>query len=440
LSFAALVFVVFVTLVVFGMMALGMLIAISRVSPNAGLTTHHGQLVEFGLLPAKSGDATGTLAGKPAWVGEVASSTHGSVFKLRVEQLPVDLALRNRGSAAKQVRSGDARLDKAWTIGSRDGGVGRLHKTVRDGLVYLDRYVESVVLHDGTLELTCTTPSHLLHALSIVRTLIPILLGDATTLLADRAQNDVDPKVRAQMLWELAQHDRDRARVVAASRDAAEDWGVEELLLMGELLEDRHCLMRAMTHKDGTAAIGVRAATASLRLGADPGPIIRAVAGAQGMTAILKLASYIATSDGEGLDALTPYVAAVLDRTKTRDPDLRERTLLALCEALEAHPSESSRSALLLVARKGPGAPQRRAVGALARIGGVEEVGPLRSIQAGLAVTEFATSGAIDTAIAQIQSKASGDAGALSLAVLPADVGALSEAVPVPARPRMVTE
>lgn len=372
--------------------------------------------------------------GDLAWDGELAerplrirgaTALETTSFAVQVRELPYDLAL-SMGTAVKgQARTGDKELDQHWVVGSRGGGIGRLQPMARTALERIRSRCSMAKLVDGVFTVNCTA-EHLLDVLLCMRTLIPLLEGEPVDLLADRAQNDPSPRVRAQMLWELAQHDRERATAVAKARDIHQPWSPEELVIMGDLLQQTATLQRALDHEATGLALASRAARSLLRMGADPSAIIGAMAERQGMPGVREVAQAISDTDGIGAADLLPYLRAVAKRTQTRDPRTREQTISAILRVLEAHPPARVEEALLHTLPLTAGAVRVRTIEALGAVGSVAAVAPMRQQQAERPRADFVTRSAFDKAIARIQARTHGDVGALALAEVAEGVGTLA--------------
>ena len=99
-----------------------------------------------------------------------------------------------------------------------------------------------------------------------------------------------------------------------------------------------------------------------------------------------------------------------------RETTSRQRAAVSLIRTLQDARVAAALPELVYAAQEMRGPAQVRAIQAVGSLGDTSHVTALREVQGRLAITDFAAQGAIDTAVAAIQGRAGGQAGALSLA------------------------
>jgi hypothetical protein len=306
-----------------------------------------------------------------------------------------------------------------------EGGIGRLGRQARLVLLRLRPAVESLVLAGGTL--TATTSSGgdtLVDVLADVERLVIELRGDPIHLLVEMVRTDPDPIVRGQMLWELAQHDRALAQTTVERRDPHSSWGAEELLLMGELMGRPQFLVRALQHESTSLRLAGRIVSAWLILDADATQLLEQLARRFGAEALVVAAEHMQGRHAHHAPALLPWVTQLI--LHPPGGQLGQRAMVSVVRSLQEARVHEAVPALLHAAEATRGPALLRILDAIGSLGRVEDVAPLRDLQTRLAVTEFQAQRAIEQAIATIQGRISGDAGALSLAAPRHDAGMLA--------------
>ncbi len=405
--------------VVVATVGLGGVVSLSAHRAARAAARHTQQLAEQrGFRPDGEG-AIGEVAGYAARLDPVQEGQ----WLLQVEGLPTDLALRMSTSGSHTVRSGDRRLDRTWAIGSVEGGVGRLDRPARGALARLRVRAADLVLSGGSLRVRCGPGTTLVDVLATTEALVKALEGDPLERLVETVRTDPDPKVRGQMLWELAQHDRGLAVETVDARDPDSTWGSTELLLMGELLGRPAFLERTFAHPSTNLRLAGRALDSWLALDQDPALGIGWMAQHHGLDGLTLAAERIHEASPSQAPALIPWVMRALVQ---QDHQKVQRAVVALVRALQRHGVQDAVPELLEALTRATGPARLRIVDAVGALGTVDAVPALRTLQGSLGVADFQTSAAVDRAVALIQGRASGHAGALSLADEPEGAGMLS--------------
>jgi len=365
-------------------------------------------------------EARGFDAGQNEHLGELSNHTtlvrraSDGHWLVTMEGLPADLALRMSTTGTKGQRTGDRAIDDAWSIGTVEGGIGRLGRQARVVLHRLRHRLDSLVLSGGTLTAKAVGGPPLMDTLTDLAQLASELHGDPLHLLVDRIRTDPDPRVRGQMLWELAQHDRALARETVERRDPTSNWGAEELLLMGELMGRPKFLAQALDHEGTSLRLAARIASAWVLLDSDVVPLLEQLATDYGPEGVAAAAEHMRGAHGHHAPALIPWIRHLADHND-QGPTV-QRAMVSVVRTLQETEVVAALPELVHAAQQVRGPGQLRILNAIGTLGGIEHVGALRALQGRLAVTEFQAQRAIEQAVANIQGRGSGEVGALSIA------------------------
>lgn len=354
--------------------------------------------------------AEGELSGHPVAARRLIDGS----WSITMEGLPADIALRTSTTGTKANRTGDRVVDERWAIGSVEGGVGRLGRQARLVLARVRPVVDSFVLSGGELTTTVPSGANLPGLLANLERLALELSGAPLEGLVETVRTDPNPRVRGHMLWQLAQVNREVAIETIERRDPDASWGSEELLLMGELLGRRTFLERALEHPETGLKLAGRIVSAWLILEEDIGPALAIMGRRFGPNGLSLAADRLGSAHAHHAPALIPWVSRVVQLR--RETTSRQRAAVSLIRTLQGARVAAALPELVYAAQEMRGPAQVRAIQAVGSLGDTSHVTALREVQGRLAITDFAAQGAIDTAVAAIQGRAGGQAGALSLA------------------------